>query len=222
MAQQQGYPQDNPAASPPPGPLDQQAPAAPGGRKKRQYAGQAYEFGAGGNAPPPGGPALAAQQPGGYDYHHGAQQPGFAGADYQASQPAPVGQPQYGQQPAYGQPQPGYAAPAPAPGAAVGYQANTGYAAPPDIGSVTAGVNQMNVGGPPQQAQRQQLNPLYPSDMLNQQFQVSELDIPPPAIIIPPNVRSFPRPLRALLTVPDVSNTVNTCELPPHVRSVDA
>lgn len=32
------------------------------------------------------------------------------------------------------------------------------------------------------------LNQLYPTDLLNQPFNVAELDLPPPAIILPPNV----------------------------------
>lgn len=54
------------------------------------------------------------------------------------------------------------------------------------MAGATQAMGQMNIQQAPQQ--RQQLNPLYPSDMLNQPFQVSELDIPPPSIIIPPNV----------------------------------
>lgn len=42
----------------------------------------------------------------------------------------------------------------------------------------------------PQLPQRPQLNQLYPIDLLNQAFNVAELDIPPPAIILPPNVRT--------------------------------
>lgn len=34
------------------------------------------------------------------------------------------------------------------------------------------------------------LNQLYPTDLLNQPFNVSELDLPPPPIILPPNVGS--------------------------------
>jgi hypothetical protein len=32
------------------------------------------------------------------------------------------------------------------------------------------------------------LNQLYPTDLLNQPFNATELDIPPPAIVLPPNV----------------------------------
>jgi len=56
----------------------------------------------------------------------------------------------------------------------------------------------MQMGGGqsvPQQQQQQQtqgragpLNQLYPTDLLNQPFNVSELDLPPPPIILPPNV----------------------------------
>ena len=109
--------------------------------------------------------------------------------DYGA-QPAPYGTPQYGM---------------PQPAAAVGgYQAPEPYypsaGAPPAPGGVaglTAGLSAMNLGPgekqQPQQLPPQQragpLNQLYPTDLLNQPFNVSELDLPPPPIILPPNVR---------------------------------
>jgi protein transport protein SEC24 len=34
----------------------------------------------------------------------------------------------------------------------------------------------------------QALNPLYPADLISQPFNVSELDLPPPPIILPANV----------------------------------
>jgi protein transport protein SEC24 len=50
--------------------------------------------------------------------------------------------------------------------------------------------------GQPQQQQPQMgqpgrpavLNQLYPTDLLTQPFNVTELDLPPPPIILPPNV----------------------------------
>ena len=62
------------------------------------------------------------------------------------------------------------------------------------MAGITAGVSQMGFSGSPQpQAQQQaqnrpHLNQLYPTDMMNQPFQVSELDLDPPAIVLPPNV----------------------------------
>jgi protein transport protein SEC24 len=52
----------------------------------------------------------------------------------------------------------------------------------------------MNIGGQAQQPQGAQpprpavLNQLYPTDLLSQPFNVSELDLPPPPIALPPNV----------------------------------
>jgi protein transport protein SEC24 len=43
---------------------------------------------------------------------------------------------------------------------------------------------------PPQASTRPAvLNQLYPTDLLNQPFNVAELELPPPPIILPPNVR---------------------------------
>lgn len=62
------------------------------------------------------------------------------------------------------------------------------------MAGVTNQFNQMNVGGaqaPPMQQmpQRSQpLNQLFPTDLGNQPFHVSELDLPPPPIILPQNV----------------------------------
>lgn len=60
------------------------------------------------------------------------------------------------------------------------------------MAGITAGMAGMNVGAQPaQQAgqpSRLALNQLYPTDLLNQPFNVSELDLPPPPCILPPNV----------------------------------
>ena len=151
------------------------------GRRKRQYAGQAYDFGAGPNAamggqPPHGGsfseaPGFQPQQP-------GYQQPTY-GSDY--GTPAPMTQPSYGKPaPAVG----GYQSPE------MGYPATSGSGG---VSGITQGMSNMGMGGPapmpPQAApQRPHLNQLYPTDLLNQPFSVSELDHPPPAIILPANV----------------------------------
>lgn len=175
-----------------------QAPAA-GGRKKRAYAGQAYEFGAGANsaqAAPSGGYAGSpAPAQAGYGY---PTQQALAPSYGMPPQPA-YGDPTAAQQPAYGQPQygapqGGYEAPQP------GYQAPQQQQQPSmlqqGMQGVTQGIQQMGLGGgaaqqppqPPQAAVR--LNPLMPVDisMQGQPFHVSDLDQSPPAIILPPNV----------------------------------
>ena len=35
------------------------------------------------------------------------------------------------------------------------------------------------------------MNVLYPTDLMSHPFQVQELDAPPPAVLIPPNVSSI-------------------------------
>ena len=202
MAQQPGYPPQgytNPeymnngtlpghdgAASPPNADGAQTTTAA--GRRKRQYAGQAYDFGAGANS------ALGGQQQGGGSF---SSPPGvgYEGYNPQAEQ-ASYQQPSYGGeyaapaavgQSSYGQPAPpigGYQPPDP------GYP---GQGAPSAVGGITQGMASMGISGQPPQGpgqaqQRPHLNQLYPTDMLNQPFNVAELDLPPPPIVLPPNV----------------------------------
>ena len=169
----------------------QGAPPAPaaGGRKKRNYAGQAYDFGAGANS------ALGGQQQGGgaYPGSPGMQsqpQPGYAGPTY-GSNPATPGM---GGGPSYGQPPPavgGYQPPDPA------YPT---YGAPPPqpvMAGVTHGMSNLTMNGqgqniPPQMQGHGQgrpaMNQLRPTDLLNQHLNVSELSDPPPQINLPPNV----------------------------------
>lgn len=194
MAQQPGYgyggqyPNGVPGTTPPPPPAEAHGQAGPGGRKKRrEYAGQAYEFGVGANVQPGQGPA-SMQEPGAYDGYGAQAQPAYQQPAYGAGYGAPAqeqqfGQPQYGQQP-------------PAVG---GYQPpDVGYPPPaqPDMAGITQGVSQMGFSGSPQPQPQQpaqnrpHLNQLYPTDMLNQPFQVSELDLAPPPIVLPPNVRA--------------------------------
>lgn len=165
--------------------------SAAAARRKRQYAGQAYDFGGGANS------ALGGQQQGGGGY------PGPPGAAYGApGQPAQqlayqqsgYGADQAGPAPAvasgYGQPPPavgGYQPPDP------GYPIQGAPPVQPGIGGITQGMNNLGMGGqvqqqPQQMQHRPQLNQLYPTDLLNQPFSVSELDFPPPPIILPPNV----------------------------------
>src|SRR5271156_4746749 len=186
---QDGYaqPQEHYTSASPPGTAPGPAPPAasgPGGRKKRAYAGQAYEFGAGANS------ALGGQQQGGGGYSGFSQQQheaGYPQGGYQQN-PAAV---QQGQVPLYGQQDPGslggYQPPAPT------YP--VGGAAPAvggGVGGMTQQFSQMDMSQKPQpQAAPQRgpaLNQLYPTDLLNQPFNVQELDYPPPPAILPPNV----------------------------------
>ncbi|KMU88013.1 SEC24 [Coccidioides immitis H538.4] len=182
---QQGYGQpygappaeaDQPVAPPPAG-----APATGGpthgGRKKRAYAGQAFEFGSGANA------ALGGQLPGGGTY---------------GGYPAPP-QPQgYPPVPYPGQP----AQPAPETYAA-GEQLGAGGYQPPgpgypaaDVSQITQQMGQMSMGGqmPGRAPGATSLNQLYPTDLLAQSFNVAELDFPPPPVILPPNASVTPSP----------------------------
>jgi protein transport protein SEC24 len=177
--EQPGY--ENPAS-----PSQVGQPMVPGqaGKKKRAYAGQAYDFGVGANS------ELGGQQPGGapasqYGYpQQSAQQPAYGMEPVAGVQGAPASPPAVG----YRQ------APAPAVG---GYQApQQGYPTAPGVADVTNQFGQMGVSqqATPQQQQMRQapLNQLYPSDLLSQPFNVGELDLPPPPIILPPNVSSHP------------------------------
>ncbi|KAI9697113.1 MAG: COPII subunit [Bogoriella megaspora] len=196
QAQEPAY--DDSAATPAP---PSSAPPA-GGKKKRAYAGQAYEFG--GNAP---------QQPGGAAGYPGAAQSPYGAPGY--GQPQPASQPSMGyQQPAPGYPdqgatpapgyggQPaGYGSPQPQYGGAGGYQApDQGYPAPgstPSVGGMTQQFGQMGLGGQQQQPASgapMRLNQLYPTDLQSQPFNVAELDLPPPPIILPPNSSATPSP----------------------------
>ena len=187
-----GYPSDQQPEHD--GQVDQAAnatSASAGGRKKRAYAGQAYEFGTGGNA------ALGGQQVGGQGYpapdpsygsygqhqpQPGYQQPGYSGGY------APSGTPGYGQQ---GQGVGGYQAPEP------GYPPQGSAPQSPGVTGITQGMGNMGMGvqshGQPMPMHgRPQLNQLYPNDLLNQPLNVADLDLPPPPIILPQNVSQWP------------------------------
>ena len=185
-AQQQDY-NDYETTSPPgvpPGPAPGPPPTG-AGRKKRAYAGQAYEFGVGGNA------ALGGQQQGGAPisgYSSQAEAAGYPQGGY-AQNPTAV---QQGSTPMYGHQDPGamggYQPPAPS------YPTQQQQPAP-SIGGMTQQFNQMDMSQKPQTQQPQQqqarpaaLNQLYPTDLSNQPFNVAELDYPPPPAILLPNV----------------------------------
>ncbi|KAI0023494.1 protein transport protein SEC24 [Xylariomycetidae sp. FL0641] len=170
--------------------------AETGKKKKRGYATQAFEFGSGANAgataaspagmpPMPGAGGMGSPQP-------AAGYGGYPGQAYQQGgygSPAPYDAPQAGTpvQPGVG----GYQAPDPQYGAGASQ-----YPPPiPGMAGITSNMAGMNLGGPsqqppmpqPVQQQRLTLNQLYPTDLLNQPFNVSELDLPPPPIVLPPN-----------------------------------
>ena len=174
-----------------------QAPANPEHKKKKRgYASQAFEFGSGSNAQP---------TPQGYGGVYAQQQP--AG---QSPQPA------YGM-PMQSQPAAMYGAPQQSPGvpAQPGYGADYGYPAqqpaqqqvpaiPADQGmaGITGGMAGMQIGAaqtqpqpmpPPQQA-RIALNQLHTTDLIQQPFNVAELEMPPPPLVLPPNVRFSDKP----------------------------
>ncbi|KAL2051893.1 hypothetical protein ABVK25_007808 [Lepraria finkii] len=174
----------------------QGGPPAPAGagRKKRHYAGQAYDFGAGANS------ALGGQQQGGGGYPgppgggygQQPQQPGQAAPAYSgpASPAFTAGAPSYGQQPATVG---GYQPPEP------GYPSHGTPAQQPGMGQITQGMGNLAMPNQaqhqaPQMQSRPQMNQLYPTDLLNQPLNVSELDLPPPPIILPPNTSVTPSP----------------------------
>ncbi|TVY78116.1 Protein transport protein SEC24 [Lachnellula suecica] len=224
-APQPGYNGQDDGAHFQPDPYGQQSPAQPGfdappqagqpeqeggKKKKRGYAAQAYDFGAGANS------ALGGQMQGGGQFQP-PQAPAYGGyaaqPEQQQQQPAYGGAPQYGAQPGAApgpvNAAPGYGGAAPY-GGGVGYQPpDAGYPgpgapAPGGVAGITQGMGQMGVGAQPQaqpQGQGQQaaarpavLNQLYPTDLLNQPFNVAELDLPPPPIILPPNSSVTPSP----------------------------
>lgn len=209
---QQAYGQDaayqNPVApgyegqatpTPPPQAIPGQPGLDHGKKKKRGYATEAFGFGSGANSaatPGPPGPG-AVPQPG---IAQAAAYGGYPGQEVQGgyASPAPAAAP--------------YGAPGVAQPAVGGYQAPDPYyqpglaQQPQGVAGITAGMGGLNVGGVPpvaQQAPQQQarvaLNQLYPTDLTQQPFNVSELDLPPPPCILPPNVSCI---LNRLLQTP--------------------
>ncbi|KAI5804388.1 hypothetical protein EDC01DRAFT_720836 [Geopyxis carbonaria] len=161
--------------------------AAPIGRgKRRGYAEQQYEFGTGQNSgltPASGGAGGAAY---GAPAYPGAQPAGYPNDPQQGAQPNQFVQPMAGA------PQPGYPA-------AGGYDPTGG------VGGMTQQFGQMGVGGQagpqgtmapqPQGIQKAQtLNQLYPVDLMQQPFNVAELEFPPPEIVLPANASLTPSP----------------------------
>lgn len=170
-----------------------------GKKKKRGYAQQAYDFG--GNA------ALGGQPQGGGQFAPagGAPSPAYGGYGQQPEIEPLLQQGQYGAQPGapYGQAPLQYDGQQQFAGGVGGYQAPTpGYPGPGapmagGVAGITAGMGQMGMGGAPPAiaGQPQQgavrpaaLNALFPTDLMSQPFNVAELDLPPPPIILPPGV----------------------------------
>ncbi|KAJ6061546.1 uncharacterized protein N7446_005666, partial [Penicillium canescens] len=142
-------------------------------KKKRAYAGEAFDFGSGANA------ALGGQPTAGGAYAAYPQQPQAAG--YQ--------QPVYGADPSQMQAAaPAYGAPA-VPDVS---QMTQQFGA---MGMVEP--HHMPPPQPVAQAPMRpqvQLNQLYPTDLRSQPFNVAELDYPPPPIILPPGTSVYPSP----------------------------
>lgn len=175
---------DNYEEQTPPGVAPGPAPGPAAGRKKRRdYAGQAYEFGAGGNAAATpvgsGGPIPGTSISG---YSAQADAAGYAQGGYQQN-PTAVQQgttPLYGQQDGMGGYQP--------PGSSYPTHSQ------PSVSAVTQQFNQLDMSQKPQaqpnaQGRPHMLNQLYPVDLQNQPLNVAEMDYPPPPAILPPNVR---------------------------------
>lgn len=163
---QPAYGSPDPAQSPV---TPQGAPQTQAGKKKRAYAGEAFEFGSGANA------ALGGQPTAGGAY----------GAYPQQAQPVGYQQPAYGADPSQMQ--------AP-PAGGYGHQASGSISGmTQQFGAM--GMSEPHHVLPPQQQQpaaapqrHVQLNQLYPTDLISQPFNVAELEYPPPPIILPQGV----------------------------------
>lgn len=180
----QGYPQGGvptqPASAPPP----TSSTAGHGSKARRRgYAEEQYEFGAGANAagtPSSQGGILAA----------GVSMGGYPGPQQQENQfISPMG----GATPAIGVQQPGYVVPPGMSGVGAGNIAAAagGYEPPggaPGMAGVTQQFGQMGLGQQQGIQKAQALNHLYSVDLMQQPFNVAELEFPPPEIVLPPNV----------------------------------
>ncbi|KAK7738616.1 COPII subunit [Diatrype stigma] len=204
--------------TPPPQAIPGQPGLDHGKKKKRGYATEAFALGSGANSaatPGPPGPG-AVPQPG---IAQAATYGGYPGQEFQGgyASPAPAAVP-YG---APGVPQP----------AVGGYQAPDPYYQPglaqqsQGVAGITAGMGGLNVGGvppaaqqTPQQQARLALNQLYPTDLTQQPFNVSELDLPPPPCILPPNspdANCPPKYIRSTLNaVPTTHSLLKKSKLP--------
>lgn len=190
--QQQQYGQPQGYQLPPPGvptPPQGSIPPPPpgtisghGGRgRRRGYAEEQYEFGAGANAagtPSSQGGAMGAGM-GGYPAHD--QTP-------QLFSPMGGPTPSMGAQPGYGMPQGNS-------GVGAGNISAGGYEPPggaPGMGGVTQQFGQMGLGQQGGIQKPAALNHLYTVDLMQQPFNVAELEFPPPEIVLPPNASLTP------------------------------
>lgn len=171
----------------PPGPTPPPSQAyTAGGRKKRAYAGEAFEFGSGANA------ALGGQLP--------------AGGAFPPPQVPAYQQPMYGADPSQMQPvAPGYSPVAP-PVAQMTQQ----------FGAMGMADPQQMPAQPMQVPRPVPLNQLYPTDLLTQPFNVAELDYPPPPIVLPPGVCTGPGVCvpTTLIFILDQCLSLSPCQLP--------
>lgn len=197
--QQQPQQEGQPGFGAPPPEEQPQQHQAHGKKKKNRYAEQAFEFGMGGNAAiqqqqqqgmPPGAPDstfIPAGAPTGNPYGGyaaPAPTPSYSGNQPYTDNPTPASH--FGQSAMAGLG--GYQAPDMPAVDPLAYPAG-----PQGLGGITAGMGNMGLGGPqtvlgPGMA-KLPMNQLYPTDLLNQPFNVAELELPPPPIILPSNVR---------------------------------
>ena len=164
---------------------------APSRKKGRAYAQQAYDLGRGGNTAPNGQHAGQMNQTPVQFSGYPSANPYEAGAN--PTQGGPGLAPHYGygqsqpQQSDHRQPEQGYQPPS-----SQNYGVDQGY------DQLNDRFEQMGIAGGQQQPQPQYqagqhvpMNRLQPSDLVNQPFNVAELDQPPPPIVLPPNVSSI-------------------------------
>jgi protein transport protein SEC24 len=137
----------------------------------------------------------------------------------------PPQQQQLPPQPAYGGAAPSYGQPLQQPIQPMG---TPGLPQTPQgpVDHLSQGFNQMNIQAQPQAPPHlaaPHLNQLFPSDLIGQPFQVSELDLPPPPINLPPNTSVTPSPyancppkfVRSTLnTVPTTHSLLKKTKLP--------
>ncbi|PHH76443.1 hypothetical protein CDD83_4257 [Cordyceps sp. RAO-2017] len=206
--------------------------APAGKKKKRGYAAQAFEVGAGANAAVPGQAHSLGQQ---YGQQHSAyttysqpnlQQPASPGFQQIQGLPTPQPVPQQTHQQYQGMHGVYQASdqvyPAPGQHEAVGVAGITHSMG----GLQLAGQTQQQHQQPPLGAQAPRagpLNHLYPTDIMNQPFTVAELDLPPPPIMLPPNTSVTPsanancpsRYIRSTLNaVPTTNSLLKKSKLP--------
>ncbi|KAG5950121.1 COPII subunit [Claviceps sorghi] len=178
-------------------PQDGAAAAVHSKKKKRGYAAQAFEVGSGANAAVggqqygiPASPQTATPY-GGYPPPDPQQSAAGHGYQYPQAPNQPLQQAAYG---GYQAPDHGYGAPVSSPGA-------------PGVAGITQAMGGMQLGGQAQHQYQQPgavanqqparvapLNQLYPTDLMNSPFPVSDLDLPPPSIVLPPNSSVTPSP----------------------------